>query len=182
MQYRTNWLIKIKDFSLSVARLIRDEFCLLGCDTRSPLKVNRCFGGTFRLHFQGWRISQREAGSGQSFWALPIVSAYSNRCVSNVGTLFVFGWTGFIYSTSDFFFFFPLALQPNSVLGRLHETFRFTSVTTSRTVGRTPWTGDQLVVRPLPVHKQKNAHTTQTLNIHSNPRSRRPRERRQFMP
>jgi hypothetical protein len=33
--------------------------------------------------------------------------------------------------------------------GRLHETFRFISVTRSRTVGRTPWTGDHLVARPL---------------------------------
>jgi hypothetical protein len=41
-----------------------------------------------------------------------------------------------------FMFFFPLALQPNSGLGRLHETFSFTSVTRSRIVGRTPWTGD----------------------------------------
>jgi hypothetical protein len=34
-------------------------------------------------------------------------------------------------------------------LGRLHETFRFISVTRTRTVGRTPWTGDQLVAGPL---------------------------------
>jgi hypothetical protein len=54
---------------------------------------------------------------------------------------------------------FPLALQPNSGLGRLHETFRFTSVTRSRTVCRTPWTGDQLVARPLPVHKHWKTHT-----------------------
>jgi hypothetical protein len=40
-----------------------------------------------------------------------------------------------------------LALQPNSGLGRLHETFHFTSVTTYRTVSRTPWTGDQLGLR-----------------------------------
>jgi hypothetical protein len=33
-------------------------------------------------------------------------------------------------------------------LGRLHDTFRFISVT-SRRVGRTPLTGDQLVARPL---------------------------------
>jgi hypothetical protein len=32
---------------------------------------------------------------------------------------------------------FSLALQSNSGLGRLHETFRFTSVTRSRIVGRT---------------------------------------------
>jgi hypothetical protein len=34
-------------------------------------------------------------------------------------------------------------------LGSLHETFRFISITRSRTVIRTPWTGDQLVARPL---------------------------------
>jgi hypothetical protein len=65
-------------------------------------------------------------------------------------------------------FFSPLALQPNSGLGRLSETFRFTSVTRSTTIGRIPWTGDQLVVRHLPLHKhKKHAHTTQTLNIHA---------------
>jgi hypothetical protein len=55
--------------------------------------------------------------------------------------------------------FYPLALQPNSGLGRFHESFRFTSVTRSRTVGRTPWTGDQLVARPLCVHKHRKTHT-----------------------
>jgi hypothetical protein len=33
--------------------------------------------------------------------------------------------------------------------GRLHETFHFISVTRSMTVGRTPWTSDQLVTRHL---------------------------------
>jgi hypothetical protein len=56
------------------------------------------------------------------------------------------------------FFLFPLALQPNSGLGHLHETFHFTSVTRSRTVGRNPWTGDQLITRPLPVHKHRKMH------------------------
>jgi hypothetical protein len=46
---------------------------------------------------------------------------------------------------------FPLALQPNLGLGRLHKTFRFISVTRSRTVGRTIWLGDPLVARPLRV-------------------------------
>jgi hypothetical protein len=55
--------------------------------------------------------------------------------------------------------FFPLALQPNLGLGRLHETFRFTSVTISKRVGRSPLTGDQLVVRPLSVHKHSETHT-----------------------
>jgi hypothetical protein len=70
-------------------------------------------------------------------------------------------------SPSDIFF--PLVLQPNSGLGRLHEIFRFTSVTRSRRVGWTPWTGDQLVERPRPVHKHRkiHTHTSQTLNIHA---------------
>jgi hypothetical protein len=34
-------------------------------------------------------------------------------------------------------------------LGRHVETFRLISVTRSRTVGGIPWTGDQLVARPL---------------------------------
>jgi hypothetical protein len=34
-------------------------------------------------------------------------------------------------------------------LGRLHETFRFISASRSRTVGWTPWTGDELVARTL---------------------------------
>jgi hypothetical protein len=53
----------------------------------------------------------------------------------------------------------PLALQPNSGRGHLHETFRFTSVTGSRTVGRIPWTRDKLVARPLAVHKHRKTYT-----------------------
>jgi hypothetical protein len=34
-------------------------------------------------------------------------------------------------------------------LSHLHETFRYISVTRSRTVGSTPWTGNKLVARPL---------------------------------
>jgi hypothetical protein len=46
-------------------------------------------------------------------------------------------------------FFFLWLYSPILGFGRLHETFRFISVTRSRTVGRTPRTGDQLVARPL---------------------------------
>jgi hypothetical protein len=52
-----------------------------------------------------------------------------------------------------------LALQPNLGLGRLRENFRFISVTRSRTVCRTPWTGDQLVARTLPIHKHRKTYT-----------------------
>jgi hypothetical protein len=45
--------------------------------------------------------------------------------------------------------FFLWFYSPILGIGRLHETFRFISVTRSRTVGRTPWTGDQLVARHL---------------------------------
>jgi hypothetical protein len=82
---------------------------------------------------------------------------------------------------------FSLVLQPNSDLGRLHETSRFTSVTRCRKVSRTPWTGDQIVARPLPVQKHTKTHTQTNTKLPCpawdwNPLSRRPRERRQFMP
>jgi hypothetical protein len=72
-----------------------------------------------------------------------------------------------MYTNINVNFFFPLALQPNSAFGRLHEIFRLVSVTRSRTVGRTPWTGDQLVARRLPVLKHRKTHRTQTLNTHA---------------
>jgi hypothetical protein len=46
-------------------------------------------------------------------------------------------------------FFSLWVYSPILGLGRLHETFRFISVTRSRTVDWAPWTGDQLVARPL---------------------------------
>jgi hypothetical protein len=76
-------------------------------------------------------------------------------------------WIQYNFHFHQYLFFPPLAVQPNSGLCRPHETFRFTSVTKSRTVGRTPSTGDQLVARPLTVHKHRKTHTTQTLNIHA---------------
>jgi hypothetical protein len=46
--------------------------------------------------------------------------------------------------------FFPLWLYSLILgFGHLHETSRFISVTRSRTVSRTPWTGDQLIARHL---------------------------------
>jgi hypothetical protein len=55
-------------------------------------------------------------------------------------------------------FCFPLTLQANLGLGRLHDTSRFTSVTTSRTVGRAPWACDQLLATPLPVHEHRKKY------------------------
>jgi hypothetical protein len=56
-----------------------------------------------------------------------------------------------------FFFFFPLALQPQfgpwPTSMKLSVSLQFTK---SQTVGRTPWKGDQLVARPLPVHIQRD--------------------------
>jgi nitrate reductase alpha subunit len=52
------------------------------------------------------------------------------------------------------FFFIPF-LAPAGAWG-IHETFRFTSVSLSRTVGRTPWMSDQLTARPLPIQDNTN--------------------------
>jgi hypothetical protein len=49
------------------------------------------------------------------------------------------------------------------------------------TVGRTPWTGDQPVTRPLPTHRI-NIHRHPSLEYYSNPRSQCSCGRRRFMP
>jgi hypothetical protein len=46
---------------------------------------------------------------------------------------------------------------------KLSVSLRFSR---SQTVGRTAWASDQLIARPLPVHKHRKTHT-QTLNIHA---------------
>jgi hypothetical protein len=53
----------------------------------------------------------------------------------------------------------PLALQPTfgpwPTSMKLSVSLQFTR---SWTFGRTPWTGDQLVARPLPVRKHRKTH------------------------
>jgi hypothetical protein len=57
---------------------------------------------------------------------------------------------------------------------------RFFSFLILYTVGKTPWTGNQPVARPLPIHRT-NAHRHPCLQWDSNPRSLCSSERRQFM-
>jgi hypothetical protein len=47
------------------------------------------------------------------------------------------------------YIFFLWLYSPILGLVHLHGTFRFISITRSRTVSRAPWTGNQLVARPL---------------------------------
>jgi hypothetical protein len=60
---------------------------------------------------------------------------------------------------TPFLFFFGATAQIWALV-YLHETspfhFGFLDL---KTVGRTPWAGDQLVTRPLPVHKHRKMHT-----------------------
>jgi hypothetical protein len=60
------------------------------------------------------------------------------------------------WNTISFFLWLYIPIQALAVSMKLTD---FTSVTRFRTVGRTPWTGDQLVARPLPVHKHRKSHT-----------------------
>jgi hypothetical protein len=68
-----------------------------------------------------------------------------------------------------YLYFFLWRYSPNLGLGLSPWNSRFTSFFyILQTVGRTPWAGDQLVARPLPVHKHRKTHTyTQTLNTHA---------------
>jgi hypothetical protein len=65
---------------------------------------------------------------------------------------------------------------------------RFFSFLILYTVGRTPWTGDQPIARPLPTHRTTQTQNKRTQYRHpclewdSNTGSQRSSERRQFMP
>jgi hypothetical protein len=65
-------------------------------------------------------------------------------------------------------YFFSSSFPILGSLFPLLENSAVSSVSWSETVGRTPWTGDQFVARPLPLHKHRKTHThTHTLNIHA---------------
>jgi hypothetical protein len=86
-----------------------------------------------------------------------------------------------VQMVSGIFFSSPL-LPFGSLLHFLEHRADF-SVSWLFTDGRTPWTGDQLVARPLPKQRKTHTHIKHPFpDWDSNPRSRPPSERRQFMP
>jgi hypothetical protein len=101
-------------------------------------------GRTYCLHVQGRTsmLKKQSAHSPETFIHTEhtvnchISEAHNIECCRKLRS----------YATT----FFSLWLYSSILgLGRLHETFCFISVTRSRPVSRTPWTGDQLVSRPL---------------------------------
>jgi hypothetical protein len=111
------------------------------------VSIRRC------VHSFDWLLTKNSKFTGKRPKQTLIISKlqkYMNStgcwaCLSRYGS----------YITSYFkSYFFHLALQTKLGLGRLHKTSRFISITVSRTVGSTPWTGDQLVA-----HKHVKTHT-----------------------
>jgi hypothetical protein len=76
-----------------------------------------------------------------------VSSEYPSFIILNKKFSVDIGYLGYIYIL--YIFFFLWLYSPILGLGRLHETFHFISISRSRTVGRTAWTGDQLVARLL---------------------------------
>jgi hypothetical protein len=62
-----------------------------------------------------------------------------------------------LYSVKHFFFLW--LYSPNQALAASMKLSVSPHLTRSRTDGRTPLTGDQLVARPLPVHIHRKTHT-----------------------
>jgi hypothetical protein len=71
-------------------------------------------------------------------------------------------------------------LSIDSSIILLLDIGRFFNFLILYTDGRTPWTGDQAVIRPLPTHRI-NAHQCPCLEWDLNTRSQRSSERRKFM-
>jgi hypothetical protein len=112
-------------------------------------------------HTRSLRIQHRTIEQCPSTHSIPHRANQQWSCCSTLGMLCC-------SHTFLFFFFFFWRYGPNLALGYLHETSFHFGLLDLKTVGRTPWTGDQLVARPLTVHKHRNMHThTQTPNIHA---------------
>jgi hypothetical protein len=68
-----------------------------------------------------------------------------------------------------FIFLFPF-FAPTGAWG-IHETSRFTSVSLSRTDGKSPWTSDQLIARPVATQDNTNRINVHIhINIHASSR------------
>jgi hypothetical protein len=89
-------------------------------------------------------------------------------------------WFDVLINICDFFVFL---FAPTLKLAPTLEHRADFSVSWSFTDVRTPWTGDQLVARPLPKHRKTHTHFKYPCpEWDSNPRFRLPSDRRQFMP
>jgi hypothetical protein len=87
------------------------------------------------------------------------------------------------YKTFSTYFFLARSSHTWDLLPHLEHRAEFPQFL-DQGVCRTPWTGDQLVARPLPVHKLRETHTYTNTKCacpewDSNPWSRLPSERRQ---
>jgi hypothetical protein len=84
-------------------------------------------------------------------------------------------------SHRHYIFFFPVASYSGACFHIGAQGWL--SVSWSFTGGRTPWTGDQLVARPLPKHRKTWTHIKHSCPAwDSNPQSRPPSDRGLFMP
>jgi hypothetical protein len=108
---------------------------------------------------------------------LAILSRYSMGTLRKITIVNIYGSSIEV----NFLFFFNGSYSPS----RAPALF-FSSVIIFYTEGRTPWTSDKPVARPLPIHRtiqtNKRIHRHPRLEGDSNPRSQCSSERRQFMP
>jgi hypothetical protein len=114
------------------------------------------------IHVSNGIRTQDQISSGRSLRALdqdmPLWPAHSSATVQ-IGYFHIMN----IHLIKIYIAFFPLAPLLGSCLLYWMEHRAVYSVSWSFTGGRTPWTGEQLVARPIPKHRttqtQKNADT-----------------------
>jgi hypothetical protein len=108
----------------------------------SPLKFNRRFGGTCRLHFRVGEQAEQQIRVKHLGSKRRLIFNRLHCVISLKIELFI------IY----LYIYLSMALQPLWTMA----AFQFLNL---RTVGRTPWTGDQPVAKLLPTHSTTQTHT-----------------------
>jgi hypothetical protein len=137
------------------------------------LSINRSFPICQGHVLNWWHISCRHLSMQDLVWELPLPETAASH---------VTGHWNLNYNGLEMTF---CTCIHSFIHQWLYSPFQFRNI--FYTNGRTPWTSDQHVARPLPAQRttqtqNKNTHRHLCLEWDSNPRSQRSSERRQFMP
>jgi hypothetical protein len=138
----------------------------------SPLKADRYFWGIRCFHHQSRRINQTR--NQHKTW-VERISLYLSW--HRLDALY-----SYVHNFSSHLYCFVCCgnLPSPPVLFPLWSIGLISQFLDNFTDGRTPWTGDQLVARPLPTHRT-NAHRHSCLEWDSKPRSQCSSGRRRFI-
>ncbi|PNF38698.1 hypothetical protein B7P43_G17524, partial [Cryptotermes secundus] len=116
------------------------------------IKINRCFENVAQFRYLGTTKTDRNLIQEEIKRRLNS----GNACYHSVQN---FLSSRLLSKNIKIRIFSPWHYSPSGPRAYPHELIRSLGFSRTYTFGRTPWAGDQLVAKPLPVHKHRKTHT-----------------------